>query len=571
MGRIIGIDLGTTNSLAAVYTTGGPEVLRLLSGASHLPSAVSIDPVEGLVIGETARHGAQLRPDSTVLSVKRHMGTDRRFLFGGEDLSPQAISALILKELKRVAEARLRAPVERAVISVPAYFNEVQRRATREAGEIAGFRVERLISEPTAAALAFGIERVQTDELVLVYDLGGGTFDVSILEMFEGILSVRACGGDSRLGGDDFDERLFQWLAGEAGRQLAGREVAPEARLQFRLATERAKIDLSSKSSTRVRLDDLPLADGDVETLEIEFSRTLFERQTRDLLERTGRCVARVLSEARLARERIGEVLLVGGSTRMPMVEAYLREFFGKEIRNHVDPMEAVVLGAAIQAHMLEEDTSLGDVIVTDVSPHTLGVAAVDEFDGELRPGVFVPLIHRNATLPTKTTHEFCTVHPGQDTVAIEVYQGDDPLVENNVFLERYYLGGLPKDSGRPEALDITFLYDMDGILHVNAVVRATGRSAGIRIDASRMQAVGKHQLGYRAHVAALWERSRSARRLRELIVQLEDRILDVSSSLRAALELKLRSAREALKGGNREAMERCAREVEALLGGGDS
>src|SRR5688572_17026831 len=313
MGRIIGIDLGTTNSLVAFDDGSGPRVLPFPSGETLLPSVVAVDPVQGLVVGKPAREGAALRPGSTIASVKRQMGTDRTFFLGDSELRPQDVSAFILKELRAAAEASFLAPVDRAVISVPAYFNDVQRRATREAAEIAGLRVERLVSEPTAAALAYGIERLETEDYLLVYDLGGGTFDVSVLEMFEGIFNVRATSGDSRLGGDDFDQRLLDLALGEASPALEPRDLTPEALAVLRSAIEKAKIELSTRESTTIALEMLPLATGGFTAFSVPVTRQAFERAAGDLIERTGACLRKALAEARVPIEKIGDVILVGG------------------------------------------------------------------------------------------------------------------------------------------------------------------------------------------------------------------------------------------------------------------
>lgn len=562
MGRIIGIDLGTTNSLAAYYAEGGPRIIPLTSGEFHLPSAVCVDRTAGLLLGRQAREGADLRPASTILSAKRHMGTEHKYVLGGEEFRPQDVSAMILKELKRAAESHFLAPVDRAVISVPAYFNEIQRRATREAGEIAGFRVERLVSEPTAAALAFGVDRLDTEDFIVVYDLGGGTFDVSVLEMFEGIFNVRACHGDNRLGGDDFDARLLQWILEKAKPRLDRDSLTPHASSRLRRAAEKAKIDLSGNDRTTIEITHLPQVGGGSGSVSLEVTRGELEELTRDLLERTGASIRRALAEARVPKEKVGEVLLVGGATRMPMVREYLRDFFGKSPRTDLHPMRAVALGAAIQANMIGGQGELDHIVVTDVSPYTLGVSVLGFHGGDPRPGVFDPLIHRNASLPASCKREFSTVHPEQDTVAVEVYQGDDPLVENNIFLDRYYLGGIPTGSSQPEAVEITFQYDTDGVLKVDAVVKSTGKSAGIRIDTTKMKAVGQQIIAARSRVDRLWERTRPVRSLRELVSRLEKTRHEHPAESQRWLEKQLSEARSALESGDEGRIQEIEREL---------
>ena len=567
MGQIVGIDLGTTNSLVAHFGPDGPVIIETPAGLNHVPSAVAVDPTRGLVLGKAARDYSKVDSDAAILSVKRFMGTENTFFLGGQELRPQDVSSMILKELRRAAESHLLSPVDRAVISVPAYFSEVQRRATREAGEIAGLKVERLISEPTAAALAYGIDKPDSDEYVLVYDLGGGTFDVSVLEMFEGIFSVRACHGDSHLGGDDFDEAIFQWVVQRANSRLDAKKLAPEALPKCRLAVEAAKMYLSNDDSTTLRLEGVPCDDGSTVNLGIEVTRENFEKLTRELLEKTGACMTRALAEAKVAKEKIGEILLVGGSTRMPMVQAYLRDYFGKEPNTSVSPMAAVALGTAIQANLLETEPNMDEIVVTDVSPFTLGVAVVSDYAGSTRSGIFSPLIHRNASLPTKVTRSFSTTHPEQDTVEVEIYQGDDPLVENNIFLDRYYLGGIPTGSEKPESLSITFEYDTDGILQVSAVVDSTGKSAGLRIDSSKMKAVGGGLLSARSKVDGFWEKSLSSRTLADLVEKVESSLENRPEDERAQLAARVSAARDAIDQGDNEKIELLIVEFRPLAG----
>ncbi len=567
MGRIVGIDLGTTNSLVAVPKGDGVTVILQASGDRLLPSVVAVDPLQGLIVGKKAKDGARHRPESTIFSVKRHMGTERKFILGEQELAPQDISALILKELRRAAESHLLAPVDRAVISVPAYFNDPQRRATREAGEMAGLKVEALVSEPTAAALAFGLENLETDDFVLVYDLGGGTFDVTVLEMFEGVFNVRASSGDTRLGGDDIDARIIEWVLRQADGRFKREDLTPEAFAIIRQNAERAKIELSVKNRIGFRLKDLELVSGKTVDLEADLDRGTVEELTQDLLERTGACVAKALLEAKVPREKVGEVVLVGGPTKMPVVKRYLSELFGKAPRDSVDPMEAVAVGAAIRARLLESTGKADEIVLTDVSPFTLGVAVLREMRGEMRPGVFEPLIMRNSSLPATRTKVFHTVRQGQDSVVVEVYQGDDPLVENNIFLDRYYVSGIPSKSTKPEPIEIGFRYDTDGILHVNATVLANGKSAGIRIDPGKMKAVGQGIVASRAKVDALWRSSEARRTLEKVIARVEKSLPSLGTKRKRA-EDRLEEARKALEGETApDELERLADELTPFAG----
>jgi molecular chaperone DnaK (HSP70) len=564
MGRIIGIDLGTTNSLVAHDDGSGPLVIPLSSGDLHLPSVVAMEEGQGLVIGKAARDGVALRPEATIASSKRHMGTERVYCLGEEQLRPQDVAALILKELRAAAEGHFRAPVDRAVVSVPAYFNDVGRRATREAAEIAGLKIERLVSEPTAAALAYGIDRLGAEEYLLVYDLGGGTFDVSVLETFEGIFNVRAASGDARLGGDDFDGRLLGVVLREAAAPRA-EDLSAGALARLRVAVERAKIELSTQEEAEVRLDMLALRDGSFRDLSMTVTRAAFEDATRDLLERTTAALRTALAEAHVPLEKVSEVILVGGSTRMPMVRGHLTRLFGRPPRDTVDPMQAVALGAAIQARLVDSPERAQEVVVTDVSPFTLGVAAVGELGGEIRPGVFTPLIHRNTALPAKRSQVFTTLHPEQDTIVVEVYQGDDAVVENNVFLDRYYLGGVPKNRERPEPVEITFEYDVDGILRVNAVVLATGKSAGIRIDPARMKAVGHGLAASTAKVDGLWRRSKDREKLVALVDACRKHVPRLEEPWRSRLQARIEEASEALRKGDHARIKELAGELAHL------
>ncbi len=574
MGRIIGIDLGTTNSLAAHWTGDGPRVIPLPEGDTLLPSVVGMHATEGFVIGKAARLGIDLAPENTIASVKRTMGSDRLFLLGGTWYRPQDVSALIIKEICRAAEIHLGGPIDRAVVTVPAYFNDPQRQATKDAGEIAGLHVERLLSEPTAAALAYGIDHLDADARLMVCDLGGGTFDVSILETFEGIMDVRACAGDSHLGGDDFDETLVRWLLAEIqARHRVDLRANSGVRAILRKAAEAAKIRLSDAESTEVRQ---PLIAG-ATTIDVAacIDRRQFEEMARPLLERIRTCVRRALADARASRESLAEVILVGGATRMPMVRRLLEEELGRAARDDVNPMHAVALGAAIESRRYDRHAPSPDaeeqgpeLVLTDVCPFTLGVATLGVWADRVRPGVFSPIIPRNSPVPVARTERFYTVRPDQEVAKIEVYQGEDPLVENNVLLDRYMITGVQPGPDGSGAIDVSFTYNANGILEVKATVVATGRSAGMRIERSKFRMSSTEIAQSRSKIDAAWHRAQQRRMLREAIASLEQRLAQGPNELRAKLALRLAAAREALAAADAAAIQERLAELTTLLEG---
>ena len=502
---VVGIDLGTTNSEVAYLVDGQPHVIEEDGDRGVVPSCVGLDPQGRVLVGTEARNQHAAAPERTVRSIKRRMGTDERVRLGDQEYAPQEISAFILKALRERAERYLGQSVTRAVITVPAYFTDAQRQATREAGAIAGLEVARIVNEPTAAALAYGAQRHERSRL-LVYDLGGGTFDVSVVAVEAGVVEVLSSTGDNQLGGDDFDrllvDRLNAHLAAELGLADPEEDLALQARLQR--AAEQAKIALSTEPYAHIDEDHVGTVAGRARHLSYELSRTDFETDIEALLERTMASVTSALSDAGMAPRELDRVLLVGGSTRIPRVSELLREHVGDEPHGEVDPDLCIVMGAALQAGMeMGRDV---DSVLVDVTPYTFGTSAVDEVDGELRETKFVPLIRRNTRLPARRTEVFHTIHPQQETVEVEVYQGESADARQNVRIGTFMFEGLNARRGaHDEGILLTYELDLDGILELHAVERATGREIRGVVE----NAMGRTQPGELAaagrRVDAVW------------------------------------------------------------------
>jgi molecular chaperone DnaK len=480
--RIIGIDLGTTFSAIGVVTDGQPEIIPV-EGHTTLPSVVGLTPQDKWLVGQTALNQWILHPERTIRSIKRKMGTDEQQLLSGDSYSPQQISAIILRTLKQAAADHLGEPVEQAVITVPAYFSEVQRRATIEAGEIAGLKVARIVNEPTAAALAYGMD-ADTDAVALVYDLGGGTFDVSLVEMSGGVVDVRASHGNTHLGGDDFDERLAKWLVqrfeDQHGVDLRNNR---QAQARLRRAAEGAKIALSSEPFTWVREEYLAEKDGAALHLEIEISRQQFIDLIDDLLHETLDSVERVLKDGGV--EQPDQVLLVGGSTYIPAVRELIADYTGVTPRVDVDPSEVVALGAGIQGAIIAGEPI--DVILVDVTPFSLGIAIAEQTVlGQMVPDRYKVLIPRNSTIPISQKEVFYAMHPSQKTVRIEVYQGENRIASENDALGEFLFDRLSAPSpGDVPQITVQFDLDVNGILNVQATDRTSGRETGITVNAA--------------------------------------------------------------------------------------
>ena len=553
MGKIIGIDLGTTNSCVAVIEGGEPEIIANAEGNRTTPSVVAFSKDGQRMVGQVAKRQAITNPDRTIASIKREMGTAYKVSIDGKDYTPQEISAMVLQKLKADAEAYLGQPVSGAVITVPAYFSDSQRQATKDAGTIAGLDVKRIINEPTAAALAYGLDK-EHDQKIMVYDLGGGTFDVSVLEIGDGVIEVLATAGNNRLGGDDFDEAVMHYLVAEfkkdSGIDLKGDKVAMQ---RLREAAEKAKIELSSVTSTNINLPYVTADASGPKHLDITLTRAKFNELTHDLVEKTIGPVNQALSDSGLAAKDLSKVLLVGGSTRIPAVQDAVKKITGKDPFKGLNPDECVAAGAAIQGGVLGGDVE--GILLLDVTPLSLGI--------ETQGGICTKLIERNTTIPTKKSQVFSTAANNQTSVEVNVLQGEREMAQYNKSLGKFHLTGIPPAPRGVPQIEVTFDIDANGIVNVSAKDLGTGSVQNITITASSnlskedIEKAVKEAEQFAAEDAKQKEVVEVRNQADQMVYQSEKMLADMGDKLeeadKTAIQEAMAKVQEALKGEDME------------------
>ncbi len=549
MNTIIGIDLGTTNSVAAYMADDGPRLIPNALDETLTPSVVGLDPDGKLLVGRPARELQVIHPQRCAALFKRSMGTDWKAELPGRTFTPEELSSLVLRSLKEDAEAHFGHPVDRAVITVPAYFNDQQRKATLHAGRIAGFKVERIFNEPTAAALAYGFHESREEKLLLIFDLGGGTFDVSVVELFDGALEVRASSGESHLGGEDFTRTLAARVLDQRGEAFERTEMeAPALVSRLIQQCEIAKCRLTRQESASVRVPDRKGEFRD-DSPTISVSQAQFQSWTNHILARIELPIRRVLGDAGLKRTDIDEVILVGGATRMPAVVEQVTQLFGKAPHRRLNPDEVVALGAAVQAGLIAREENLKDLVVTDVAPFTLGINVSKEFGMERRSGYFLPIINRNTTIPVSRVERVSTMVPNQTEIVVKIYQGEHRRVENNLFLGEFTVKGIPRGPAGQE-VDVRFTYDLNGVLEVEATVVETKQSfthvvtkhaRGLTQEqvAQAVKDMAKLKMHPRSETANRFLLRRAERIYQELPVEERQRLSQMLDGFEAALDMQ--------------------------------
>ena len=557
MGKIIGIDLGTTNSCVAVMEGGKPVVIANTEGARTTPSVVAFTKTGERIVGEAAKRQAVTNADKTIASIKRHMGTDFRITIDDKKFSPQEISAMILQKLKADAESYLGETVTEAVITVPAYFNDSQRQATKDAGRIAGLDVKRIINEPTAAALAYGLDN-EKEQKIMVYDLGGGTFDVSIIEIGDGVIEVLATSGDNRLGGDDFDERVTRYFVDEF-KKAEGVDLSTDKMAMQRLkeAAEKAKKELSSQTTTNINLPFITATAEGPKHFDMNLTRAKFDELTHDLVERTATPVQNALRDAGISASELSKVLLVGGSTRIPAVQDKVKQLTGHEPSKTLNPDECVALGASIQGGKLAGDAGAGDILLLDVTPLSLSI--------ETMGGVATRLIERNTTIPTKKSQIFSTAADNQSAVDINVVQGERQFARDNKSLGQFRLDGIPPARRGVPQIEVTFDIDANGIVNVSAKDLGTGReqhitiTAGSNLSDADIEKAVKEAAEYEAQDKKRKEAVETRNDADSMVFQTEKALGEVGDKIsaddKAAVEADLAHLKELIEKTNPEVM----------------
>lgn len=565
MGRIIGIDLGTTTSEIAYIKNGKPEIITNKLGNRITPSVVGISDDNEVIVGTLAKRQAALKPEKTVMEVKRLMGSNKEISLNGQLFTPQQISAFILKELKKSAEEYLGETVSEAVITVPANFNDLQRQATKEAGELAGLKVERIINEPTAAAMSYGIDNLETEEKVLVYDLGGGTFDVTVMELFEGILDVKASRGNNALGGKDFDEAIEKYIV-EEFKNKNGIDLRNNKMSMARIkeAAERAKIELSNMQSTDIIIPFIAV-DKKQNPLEInlKLTREKFEELIMNLVESTEKEIDDALKAAGYKESDINIVLAVGGSSRIPCVRKLLEKKFKNKIKTEINPDEAVALGAAVQAGIKNDEIKSEDgLVVTDACCYTLGIEVARRgSNGEVLGGIFDPIIQKDTKIPCTAKKSYITVADNQPAVNVCVYQGDNYMAADNTLIGEFVLDGIPEGKAGEQGLDISFSYNLNGILEVTATIQSTRKSINKIIDM-----LGNKNGGTADNESKPWENCRLADSIRLTVEICEKKIKNLSGNKKDVIVSKLNELKRAVIDDNEALVKQYDTELTNLL-----